>query len=298
MRHAADVTFDDDDLPTGRRLAFEARDGTALAGTLFEPRSPRSTVLLLPATGVPSPYYDRFARWLAGRGHAVMSFDYRGVGLSRPKKLRRYRADQTDWGTLDVPAARAQLAREVPDLPLLLVTHSFGAHTIGMTEAHHDARALAVVASQSAYWKHWGAGMWLSFHVLIPGVTPLFGYLPGWLGLGEDLPLGAAMEWARWGRHPDYLLGHVAGARERFASFRAPVRSWRMTDDPYGPRSAGEQLLSWFTGTSPELVELSPEDAGVPELGHLGFFRPSRGGELWPRVAEWLEGELEGTKED
>jgi predicted alpha/beta hydrolase len=277
------------DANDGRPLSFEADDGVSLGGTLFASGQPKSAVLLLAATAVPSTFYNRFAAWLAERGHVVLTFDYRGVGLSKPERMRGFRASQSDWGARDVPAARAALAREAPGLPLGVVGHSFGGHTIGFTDALHDTRALALVASQTAYWKHWDLRMWIIFHVLIPALVPLLGYLPGWLGAGEDLPRDAALDWARFGRTPDYLLAHVDGARERYASFTAPVRSWRMTDDPYGPRPAAEHLLEWFTGTSPELVDLSPEQAGVPEVGHLGFFRPGKGAALWPLVAEWLE---------
>ena len=47
-------------------------------------RSAIRRVLIVSAMGVPQRFYADFAEWLASQGHAVMSFDYRGVGESRP----------------------------------------------------------------------------------------------------------------------------------------------------------------------------------------------------------------------
>jgi predicted alpha/beta hydrolase len=274
----------------GERVTFSSTDGVELGGTFFPPSSPSGMgVLVLAATAVPSTYYERFATFLADRGHAVLTFDYRGVGLSRRQAPRDDRADHIDWGARDTPAALAFLRERADVERVCVVAHSFGGHTLGLTDELHAARALALISVGSAYWRHFGLRMWFVFFVLMPIVVRLFGYLPGRLGLGEDLPRGVALQWARWARHPDYLLGHVDQARARYAAFRGPVRSWRMTDDGNGPRAAAEHVLGWFTGTKPELVERSPADLGVASIGHRGFFRPSQGGALWPEVAGWLE---------
>ena len=47
-------------------------------------------------------------------------------------------------------------------------------------------------------------------------VTRLVGYAPGWSGIGEDLPKGVFLQWARWVMSPRYLFDDPAlvGARQ------------------------------------------------------------------------------------
>ena len=55
------------------------------AATLFLPRAKkRHAVLINSATAVPRKVYRGFAGYLARRGAAVLTYDYRGTGDSRP----------------------------------------------------------------------------------------------------------------------------------------------------------------------------------------------------------------------
>ncbi len=57
-----------------------------LAGHLWRASNgdPIGAVIVNPATGVLARYYHRYARFLAGHGFDVLTYDYRGIGLSRP----------------------------------------------------------------------------------------------------------------------------------------------------------------------------------------------------------------------
>ncbi|HNK18620.1 MAG TPA: alpha/beta hydrolase, partial [Piscinibacter sp.] len=64
-----------------------AADGTPLAVRFFAPDDGtprRGAVLIGGAMGVRQDYYRPFAEWLARQGFVVASFDYRGMGESRP----------------------------------------------------------------------------------------------------------------------------------------------------------------------------------------------------------------------
>jgi predicted alpha/beta hydrolase len=91
---------------SGTAVEFAARDGYRLAGTLYRPRSPnRRAVLFQAAAGVKQEYYGKFAEYLASRGFAALTFDYRGIGRSRPAKLRGFKARMRDWAELDIGGA-------------------------------------------------------------------------------------------------------------------------------------------------------------------------------------------------
>ncbi|RTM11506.1 MAG: alpha/beta hydrolase, partial [Bradyrhizobiaceae bacterium] len=93
-------------------ISFPASDGYGLTGTLFLPRgAKRHAVLINSATAVPRKIYRGFASYLAHRGCAVLTYDYRGIGDSRlpamvgynqPKSLVGFKASMSDWAALDV----------------------------------------------------------------------------------------------------------------------------------------------------------------------------------------------------
>src|SRR5262245_43703141 len=91
-----------------------ARDGYALAATPFQPPRPWRAALISPATAVPRKIYRGFATFLAENGFAVLTYDYRGIGDSRPASLRGFRARMRDWAALDVRAAIDHAQRRFP----------------------------------------------------------------------------------------------------------------------------------------------------------------------------------------
>ena len=82
-----DVFIDDITLP--------GADGYLLGATLFLPRGAKShAVLINSATAVPRKIYKGFAGYLARRGCAVLTYDYRGTGDSRQQSLVGYNQDR------------------------------------------------------------------------------------------------------------------------------------------------------------------------------------------------------------
>ena len=74
----------------------------------------RTARMLPSAAAVPRKLYKGFASYLARRGCAVLTYDYRGTGDSRqkaltgynqPKSLVGFKASMSDWAALDVSAA-------------------------------------------------------------------------------------------------------------------------------------------------------------------------------------------------
>lgn len=274
-------------------------DRVALAAVVHEPAGEaRGNVLILGATAVPRAFYDRFAAHLAAHGLRVVSFDYRGVGGSRPASLRGDRSTMTDWAERDAGAALAWIKREHPGQAVFLVGHSFGGQALGVCDALGDVDAVVTVGSQLGSRRHWPAAHGAALAAwwrAIPLVTGAVGWLPGWMGLTHDLPAGVATEWARWCEHPDYLVGYVPGAAARFARVRAPVLAYSFTDDVYAPRRAVEALLARLGGARVLHRRVGPGDLGVAEIGHFGFFRPATGAVLWGELTGFFDDVLAGA---
>ena len=112
-----------------------ARDGYALAASVFVPEgTPAGAVLINSATAVPRKIYRGFAGYLARRGCAVLTYDYRGTGDSRqkalvgynqPRSLVGFKASMSDWAALDVTAAVTSCAAQ-SDIEALKPTSDFG----------------------------------------------------------------------------------------------------------------------------------------------------------------------------
>jgi predicted alpha/beta hydrolase len=124
---------------------------------------------------------------------------------------------------------------------------------------------------------------------VVPSFTALWGYLPGKIGIGEDLPRGVAEEWARWCSHPEYLMGEHEDARARFARFSRPVRLYSFTDDYYAPERAVRHLVGCLRSTEVERVVVAPRDHGGKSIGHFGFFRPRFRDTLWAETVQYAK---------
>jgi predicted alpha/beta hydrolase len=274
-------------------------DGWPLGARLYHPLGPaRGTVLIHGATAVPQTYYARFASWLADAGLRVLTYDYRGVGDSRPASLRGFPATMTDWARLDARAALDLVQERYGDRPIFLIGHSFGGQLLGLVDEMRDVAGALLVASQLGYYGHWPLperlSLALTWYALIPTVTGTFGYLPGWLGLGTDLPAGVAQEWAHWCRHPEYFIGEHPDARERLGRFDRPLLLYSFTDDPYAPEPAVASLAQALASAPLTRRRLAPWRLGADAIGHFGFFRPRFAPTLWREALEFIDDVLAG----
>jgi predicted alpha/beta hydrolase len=248
-------------------------------------------VLIHGATATPQAYYARFARYLAKQGLRVITYDYRGIGRSRPQLLGGFEATMTDWAKRDARAL-VQYATSNWAEPLVFVGHSFGGQLIGLVDEARDAHGALLVGTQLGWYGHWPAldrlrlaAIW---RVVVPALTRVYGFQPGRFGLGVDLPAGVAREWARWCSDPQYLMGEHPDARERFARFDRPTVLYSFTDDDYAPLAAVEHFSQTLQGAPLEHRRLNPRALGVAAVGHFGFFRPALERSLWREARDVL----------
>jgi predicted alpha/beta hydrolase len=280
-------------------VSFPARDGFPLAGDRFDPAgtpTPRAAVVVASAMGVARRFYQAFASFLSEGGLGSLVFDYRGVsGSCPPGPLSGFRAALHEWGEEDLAGAIAFVERAWPGVPVCLVGHSVGGQLVGLAEGAERLRAMLFVASQSGYWRLWPwPARWrmvLTWHIAIPAMTRTFGYLPlSRLGGGADVPAGVALEWARWGRDPRYVLSWADTRPEaRYATLGCPLRSLAISDDRfYAPRRPVEALVGMYPAARSEIVTVTPSEAGVASIGHFGYFRSAHRATLWPAALSWL----------
>jgi predicted alpha/beta hydrolase len=281
-----DVFVDDIMLP--------ASDGYMLAGTLFLPRGAKHTAILInSATAVPRKIYRAFATFLAGRGCVVLTYDYRGIGGSRPERLPGFSATMSDWAALDVASTVNWLRGRYKGLPLAVVGHSFGGQAVGLLPNNDMIARSLLVAAQAGHWalmtppENYRA--YIMMKLLGRPITRLLGYTPGKLGIGEDLPKNVFMQWSDWVMNKRYYYDDTSlKALANYSQYKAPLRALSFTDDPWATLPMVELLCSGFTATKPELVSIAPKQVGASKIGHFGFFRPEFRDTLWQDNADWL----------
>lgn len=280
--------------PRAENFTIPAMDDYPLGATLFRAESDDAPlVIIAPALAVKAQFYAKFAQFFPQHGFHCLVFDYRGVGRSSPKNLRKFKAFMHQWGELDL-AGVLRWAQEAKFKQIFLVGHSAAGQVFPLAENNYLVSAAYFIGSVSAYWKHWEGKwrglVWVLWHLIIPVSTALTGYFPGrLLGNGENLPASIAREWARLARHPDYILSHNPDVAEKFRRVRIPLKFVTFSDDHIAPLKPAKVLAGWYGSTGKEFVHVAPPDIGVKTIGHFGPFKERFAGTLWQDALSWLQ---------
>lgn len=284
-------------VPRSRPVEIACRDGVVLGADLWTNAAgaTNGTVIINPATGVLAKYYHRYAAYLAGHGFDVLTYDYRGIGRSRPESLKGCSYGWRDWGEKDFDAVLRFARERDPDSPLLVVGHSIGGIIPGFSENAPLIKRMLTVGAQYAYWPDYTQGkrarLFLKWHVAMPLITALVGYFPGKrLGWLEDLPAGIVLEWSF--SRARLELGSPKPARRellrRFGSVTAPILAVAVSDDELGTVRAVKRALAYFSGATISEAFLSPQDLGLERIGHFDLFHDRHASGFWLDTLLWL----------
>lgn len=283
-------------------MKFPALDGYELGGVHFESTGdsePSTAVVLAGGGGIPARSYRHFAGFLASSGIPVLTFDYRGIGLSRPRSLRGFQAAAEDWSEWDCGGAIAFMRTRYPRAELAGVAHSISSLILGGAPNVGEFSRLVFIAAHTGYYgdyaKRFRLPMAFLWHVVMPALTHLFGYFPGrMLRLGEDIPAGMALQWAAR-RTPELLpeATDPAASRARamlirFGEIKVPVFALSFADDAFATEAGTRRLLAAYPGLAARYECVRPESVGLAKIGHFGFFRREAEATLWPLVLAYL----------
>lgn len=285
---------------TPETLTLTAADGVRLGAHLW--RHPdhapgRPITVIAPATSVASRYYARFAAWLAGHGRDVLTFDYRGIGVSRPPSLKGFSAGWLDWGRLDLDAALRHALLIAPGRPLDVVAHSIGGCCVGLAPSNPHIRHVVTVGAQYAYWRDYAAarhaGLLVKWNLAMPALTAFLGYMPakrlGWM---EDTPAGVVRDWTRMNARLEVTLGRTIGADavlHHFRTLTAPMLVVGLSDDTLGTERAILRLAAYFSHSPRTHLAIAPADIGAAAIGHFAFFHDRFRDTLWPIARAFID---------
>ena len=281
---------------TSQKVEILCADGVVLGGNFWRPAGePEAVVVINAATGVLARYYHRYARWLADAGFAVLTYDYRGIGASRPPDVRTCGYRWQDWGECDFPAAAALAQRMAPGVRLQVVGHSFGGFIPGMSAAGTDVERILTVGAQYACWRDYLASararLFLKWHVAMPFLSMIFGFFPGrYLNWLEDLPKGVALQWASVGRRWESRIAPDERARllQRFEAVSAPILAIVLSDDELATPASVDRGLAYYRCSTRTRTVIRPSDFDQLSIGHFGFFHDRNRAVLWPVTTAWL----------
>lgn len=289
-------------------IQLSADDGHALGGFAWRhapvATTSRPVVIINAATSVRCQYYARFAEHLFNAGADVLTYDYRGIGLSRTGPIEQLEAGWIEWGQRDFEAVLQYVISEFSNQPIHVVGHSVGGVLVGLAPSNHRISRVFTMGAQHAYWPdylaHKRLGMWLKWHCFMPAVTRLMGYFPGKrLGWLEDTPAGVVRDWVVMRAHFPDTYRHTGGScrltgaecealESRFASLTAPILALSVTDDAYGTTPAINRLLKLYAGASRWHLRVTPKALNVLAIGHFAFFHSRFEKQLWPIARQWL----------
>jgi predicted alpha/beta hydrolase len=281
-------------------LAVSAIDGYSLAVDHWPATGPsKAWVILNSATATRRRYYRHFAEFLTHGGFDVVTYDYRGIGDSAPaadsapKAIRRSQARMRDWGQLDFPAVIDWCRQTDSTRPIFAVGHSVGGQILGLAPNNQHIAGMVFICAQHTWWGHWPKNHWPRLHLmwnfLLPTLSHAMGYFPSaWLGMGEPLPKGVALEWAAWARSRGYTMQAIGPeVRPGYDEYRGPILSLSFEDDTFAPRQAAAALLDVYPNARSEHRHIDPRATGTA-VGHFGYFRPQFRDTFWLETKYWL----------
>ncbi len=252
-------------------------------------------VIIASATGVVKEFYKHFVSFLYDQGISVVTFDYGGIGRSKPISLRKFRTSARRWATNDLETVILHVRETFPEQELVLLGHSIGGQLFGLTATSLLASRIVLVGAQSGYYKFWPVPerwkMLLAWKVLFPLFYSWLGYIPTRrLTPMEDLPGGMAMEWARWCLSPGYLFDHIDKEYLHFDRITVPLISFSTDGDKFATEASTDWLTARFSAAQTERIHLKPADYGVKNIGHFGYFQKRCSRSVWPELLRTIRG--------
>ena len=246
----------------------------------------------LPALGMQTRHYRKFAEALAGEGLQVVLADHPGHGQS-PVRAGRGR----DWGYRELvehaQAVHQEVQQEFPDAPFFWVGHSLGGQVALMHAglAGEGVFGVALVASGTPNFRAWplfnGAKILMASQILGLAARGL-GYLPGdKLGFGKQEAKTLITDWARLARTGRFQFRGLDGD-ELLNKCETPIHAIQLAGDDWAPQAAIDDLLHRTTSKAVTRWLWQPE---VPGLDHNRWPRhpavPAR------RTASWIHQQVE-----
>lgn len=279
-----------------KELVLQTPDQFPISVKIFEPEIPNRKLLVInSATGVRQQVYFSFAKYLATQGFTVITYDYRGIGESKPRKMKGFEASMRIWGTRDFKTITTFIKENYPDYTKFCLGHSVGALILGMNEDSVIFKKFIFVATQDAYIGHlsWRVAVTaaLGFGIAVPVTVILKGYFPAHrFGLGESLPKGSAYDWRT------LILNKKSTGRlyekiekDHSKDLNQEAFIIHAEDDSWVTMKGMESLMNnSYPNMKKNYREIKVSESPKKQVGHINFFR-SYNRILWKIILDKIQ---------
>jgi predicted alpha/beta hydrolase len=269
------------------KVLLTTEDNISIIVHVFLPENNTHKVLLInSATGVKQQIYFAFAQYFSEKGFTVITYDYRGIGLSKPKKMKGFNASMRIWGSEDYKAVTDYIKINFKDYQKYCVGHSVGALILGMNKGSEMFEEFFFVGTQNAFVGNLKfrtkIEAYLGFGIAQPLTTVLLGYFPGnWFGLGESLPKNCAYDWRTLILNKKSTNGLLEKIDDYSKNLTQKVFVIRAEDDIWLTEKGVKSLLNdTYPNLKPMYRLVKTSESEKKEIGHVNFFR-SYNKSLW-----------------
>lgn len=269
------------------KLFLQTYNEIEITAHIFRPDESNHKVLLInSATGVKQQVYFSFAQFFAEQGFTVLTYDYRGIGLSKPEKMKGFQSSMRIWGSRDYKALTQFIIKNFPDHQKFCLGHSVGALILGMNKDSEIFNEFLFVGTQNAFvgnlkWRTKIEAV-LGFGIVQPLFTELFGYFPAhWFGLGESLPKNCAYDWRTLILNRKSTNKLLLKTDDYSKDLNRKVFVIQAEDDAWLTEKGVKSLLNdTYPNLKPTFRLIKTSESEKGEIGHVNFFR-SYNRNLW-----------------
>mgnify|MGYP001396385898 CR=1 FL=1 len=267
-------------------------DDTELTGNVYWPSgTPKSSVIIHGATGVPQMFYAKFARWVADQGHLCLTYDYRDFGASRRKPVQESSATMADWGLYDQQAAFDALLQLADTSKTHVIGHSLGGFMLPFHDNLDKVDEVTTVASGLVYWRDhrlpYVIQVIMFWFLAIPFITRFKGYLPGKaIGL-EDMPAGVYWQWRKWCTSRNFFETDIGSVLPQMnpTPYKGPIKIIGFTDDDTAPKVSIDRLEALYKEAQVTRRTIDPSEFDLKDVGHLQAFA-GQNAAMWPEILD------------
>ncbi|MCK8523512.1 alpha/beta fold hydrolase [Aquimarina sp. D1M17] len=276
---------------------IHATDGYLLSANIYAANlsiDKNKVLIINSATAVDKKLYHHYAMYISQQGYMVITYDYRGIANSRPKKLRGFEASFLDWGKKDFEGVLNFVSQKFPSQKVVVFGHSIGGTIIGMTEKNKIISGVINIGAQTAYYKDWDKKqrrkIYFLWHIVLPFITAIFGYFPGkMLRMLEDIPKGVITQWHGRRLHENMRMQLESnGIKFYYHTYLNKLLTLGVEDDPIGTEIAIKRIHDAFESCDKELSIIKLVEVPTTKIGHFGFFSRKFKESLWQQTLTWF----------
>jgi predicted alpha/beta hydrolase len=277
-----------------KEIIITAEDGYKLSALLAVPIDKCcGSIILSSATGIKKEFYINFTQFLVQKGYCVLLYDYRGIGESAPKDLKKSNSYMHEWGTKDMNAALNYMVNDMGFTNIVWVGHSVGAQLIGFLENRQHIKKVIAISAALGYWGYFHFPskwlIWGLWYFIAPLMVKIYGYgAMRKIGWGENLPPNMLMEWRKWCLSKTYFMGLLKEktGMDKFYYFTTPITAVYISDDHMANDITVPLMMQFFPNSPQEVLKVCVKKHTNEKVGHMGIFRKRFEMTLWPLLAD------------